>query len=30
MRSTYSGPRARIDEEIIDEEHAGGRARAVM
>jgi hypothetical protein len=29
-KSTYSGSRARIDEEIIDEEHAEGRARAVV
>jgi hypothetical protein len=29
-RSTYSGSRARIDEEIVDEEHAEGRARAVV
>jgi hypothetical protein len=29
-RSTYSGSRARIDEEIIDKEHAEGRARVVV
>jgi hypothetical protein len=29
-RSIYSGSRAWIDEETVDEEHAKGRARAVM
>jgi hypothetical protein len=27
---TYSGSRARIDEETIEEEHTEGRARAVV
>jgi hypothetical protein len=29
-RSTYSGSRARIEEKIVDEEHAKGRVRAIV